>query len=226
MENFIIFGSSDSQDIDVLVIVDEINDNPFYEIEKCKVYDKQIAEFLQTDKEVNSNLMIVKDGIINKVLKGSSDEVNNSLIDTYHLHKQYFDNPIKRRLERDVNLKIDRTIRVLLSLISKTEYRTIVKLALKNPNINDKIETLYQCDISHIIDLGNKNVDFIDFIKVYSFQIGQTLALMDGIELYSKIDIGNMYNNLKPFLQRDLNCDMKILNEWKNRLLYEIKKAL
>ncbi len=222
MENIVIFGSEDSTDIDVFVIVDYIQNNAFYGIERCKKYDIEIAKFLKTDIKVNSNLVIIKDGIVTKVLKGTCCEANNSILDTYHLHKQYIPNPITKRVERDISLKISRTIRVLLSFISKTQYRADVKAALNNHDMNFKINVLENIDISTISDLGGKNIDMVDFMKTYAFQLGQTLALMNGKELYTKTDIGIEYPELKPFLQRVTGCDISVLNIYKNKFLKEL----
>lgn len=222
MENIIIFGSGDSTDIDVFVIVDYIQNNAFYGIERCKKYDIAISEFLKTDKKVNSNLIIIKDGIVTKVLKGTCDEASNSILDTYHLHKQYIPNPITQRVERDISLKISRTIRVLLSFLSKTQYRTDIKAALNSHDISYKIQVLQGIDISTIYDLGGKNINMIDFMKTYAFQIGQTLALMNGKEYYTKKDIGIEYPDLKPFLQRENDSDISVLETYKNKFLTEL----
>ncbi len=221
---FQIFGSKTSQDIDVIVFVDTIIDNPYYALEECKVYDKKIAEFLKTDKKVNSHLAIVENGIIKKVLKGTEDEVNNSLIRTYDLHEQYFPNHIRAFIQRDIDLKILRTGRVLLSLISRTEYRPIVKLALQK-DFKERVEALYQCDITKFQSksLINKNVSWDDFIKVYAFQIGQTLGLLDGLELYTKEEIIDAYPELKPYILRDVDYKLDTLEKWKIIFLDRVK---
>lgn len=221
---FQIFGSKSSQDIDVIVFVDTIIDNPYYALEECKVYNKKIADFLKTEKEINSNLAIIENGIIKKVLKGTEDEVNNSLIRTYDLHVQYFPNKISSFIQRDIDLKILRTARVLLSLISRTEYRPIVKLALQK-DFKERVKALYQCDIAKLDknSLINKNVSWEDFIKVYSFQIGQTLGLLDGLELYTKEEIIDTYPELKPYILRDISKDLKTLEDWKIKFLDRVK---
>jgi hypothetical protein len=211
---FQIFGSKSSLDIDVMVFVDSIDDNPYQEIQRCKIYDNILQEFLNTDKELNTNLAIVKNSRIVKVLKGCEDECNNSLMTTYDLHQQQFPNHIRAFIERDVDLKIIRTTRVLLSLISRTEYRTIVKSALQK-GFKDRINALYSLDITKITDLVNKNVSWEDFIKVYAFQLGQTLALIEGIELYTKEDIIEYYPDLKPYILRDISIDLYILEKYR-----------
>lgn len=188
------------------------------------MYNKKIAEFLKTDKEINSNLAIVENGIIVKVLKGTEDEVNNSLIRTYDLHEQYCRNQIRAFIPRDIDLKILRTGRVLLSLISRTEYRPIVKLALQK-DFTERVEALYKCDITKFKSksLINKNVSWEDFIKVYAFQIGQTLGLLDGLELYTKEEIIDAYPELKPYILRDVDETLDNLEKWKIIFLDRVK---
>ena len=221
---FQVFGSESSQDVDAIVFVDSIVENPHYALEECKVYNKKISEFLKTDKVINSNLAIVENSVISKVLKGTEDEVNNSLIRTYDLHTQYFPNRIRAFIERDIDLKILRTARVLLSLISRTSYRPIVKLALQK-DYKERVKALYQCDISKMFPdvLASKNVTYEDFIKVYAFQIGQTLGLLDGLELYTKEEIIDAYPELKPYIQRDITYSLETLEKYKIQLLDRTK---
>lgn len=230
MENkFQIFGSKSSIDLDVMVFVDEITIKPNLSHELEIEFNKQIKLITGTDKEVNSNLCVINnDGIIIDVFKGSIDEVNNSMYYTYdnHINIQHYPNQIKSLLKRDVELKILRTLRVLLSLISRTEYRTIVKSSLTK-NYADKIKTLKFCDISglNIDNYLNKNVRFEDFIKVYAFQLGQTMGLIEGLELYTKNDIIKYNQLLKPFIYRNVkDSNMTILNDIKNNFLDIIMK--
>ena len=59
-------------------------------------------------------------------------------------------------------------------------------------------------------------------MKTYAFQIGQTLALMNGKEYYTKKDIGIEYPELKPFLQRENDSDISVLETYKNKFLTEL----
>ena len=225
MENiFQIFGSKSSQDVDIMVFVDSIPDKPHISHELETRFNILIKEFIQTDKEVNSNLAVLENGIITKVFKGTCDEVNNSLLKTYRFHTQYHPCLVKNLIERDIDLKILRTCRVLLSLISRTEYRMIIKPALQG-DFNERVKALYLCDISKIKpnDFINKNVSYIDFIKVYAFQIAQTLALIEKVELYTKEEINAYYPELEPFINRDINADINVLEKWKIKLLDTIK---
>jgi hypothetical protein len=222
---FQIFGSASSLDIDAIVFVNAIEDNPFTGIEECKKYNKQIGEYLNTDKKINANLAILENGNIKKVLKGTSDEVNNSMFTTYHLHTQSFPNQVMSMVIRDLDLKVLRTARVLLSLLSRTQYREMVKIALKK-DFDSRIEALGVCDVSVINkdNLGSKNESFADFVKSYAFQIGQTLALMDGKEIYTKEEVSLSFPELHPYISRDVSQDLTVMELWKNEFVEQSKK--
>lgn len=221
---FQIFGSKSSQDIDVIVFVDYIPEKEHIATELCKKYNSELSVFLNTDKVINSNLAILENGIIKNVYKGTEDEVNNSCIRTYDLHTQYHPNQIRSFIERDVDLKILRTCRVLLSFLSRTKYRDIVKNALYS-DCHEKIKTLYMCDISDFTkdDILKRNVLFTDFLKIYAFQLGQTIGLIQGIELYTKEEIMDTYPELTPYILRDDSQNLIVLNQWKNHFLDLIK---
>lgn len=219
---FQIFGSKTSQDIDCMVFIDKIPEKPHISHILEEEFNLKIKEFLNTDKKVNSNLAVLSNGVLIDCFKGSWDETNNSLFYTYENHEQYFPNQITKLIKRDIDLKILRTARVLLSLISRTEFREIVKPALKG-DLNDKIKALYEIDISNLSDLSSKNVNFEDFLKVYAFQIAQTLALIDDKEFYTKEELKIEYPELSSFIDRDINSDMKILEKYKNIFLNKIE---
>ena len=223
MNKFQIFGSRSSKDLDVMVFVDSIPKiDDAHNI--IKSLNTEIKSFTKTDKEVNSNLAIIKDGVILKVFKGTEDECNNSLIDTYDLHTQYHENQITSRIIRDVELKKLRTLRVLLSFVTRTKHREDVKRALKSDALL-KISVLKNINITNLFTDTDviKKVNYDDFIKVYAFQLGQTLGLIDNVELYTKEDIANKYPNLKSFLDRDITSDIEILESYKNMLCKSIE---
>jgi len=78
---------------------------------------------------------------------------------------------IKSNVSRDVNEKILRTARILLSFLSRTEHRKLVKVALKG-DLDAKFDALSKIDLSLITDLGSRNVKWIDYLKTMSFQLG------------------------------------------------------
>jgi hypothetical protein len=213
-----IFGSKSSVDTDIMVFVDSlgnINDNH----KMCSEYSKILS---QCYSDVNLNLAILRDGYIVEVFKGLADECNNSLHETYGLHEQEYPLMIKGLVTRDVESKIHRSLRHLLTNLSRTEYRSEVKLALRS-SYREKIDVLSKIDFSKIKEL-NKKLLFSDYLKVVAFQMGQTLGLVMGKELYSKSDISEEYPELEPFLFRHNEYDLRILEYFKHDYLEYVSR--
>jgi hypothetical protein len=213
---FYIFGSKSSLDTDVMVILDKIGsiqDNKMTTLRAVN-YLSQNYDF---DKDLNINLATIKNGVIDSVHKGTPDEVNNSLLVTYKNHKQYFKLDIKKKVKRDIQTKTIRCLRIMLSFLSKTGSRNVIKKALLGDGF-DKAELLKSIDISVITDLNKQSVSFLDYVKSMAFQMGQTLALNNGEELYSKESIAKKYPELKPYLDRDYES-LDALEDFKNKFL-------
>lgn len=215
---FQIFGSKSSQDYDVMIFVDKI---PQIEEAKqlCEKWNK-ILYFTFLDngmpiKTLNCNLAVLKDGIVVQVHKGTSDEVNNSLLLTYDFHKQFHKQQVERMVERDVDIKIIRSARFMLMNLSHTQHRFEIKKALRG-NFVEKIKILDTIDLTKIDDLGEKSgLQWKDYLKSMSFQLGQSIALLDGVEIYTKEEIAERYPNLSPMLYRT-GQDLTTLEEYKN----------
>lgn len=184
-----IHGSEDSIDIDVYYVFNELPDFRF-----CQQFC--------SNKEENRNIITIKDGIVNNCFKGTMDEVNNGLYHTYHLHKQKYPLLINRLLERDIVIKDVRVLRGIISYLSRTQYRVIIKEALKS-GWSKRIDILESINWNNI-EVFNKTFDKINVYKVFAFQLGQSLGLYEGIELYTKKDISNKYPKLKKYLYREV----------------------
>ncbi len=218
---FQIFGSKSSQDMDCMCFVDEIPSTQESH-ELCSLYDAEIGRITGTDREVNSNLAIVKDGIIVETFKGTTEECNNSLMFTYELHTQYHPQQILHFVERDVELKVLRTCRVILSFWSRSTYRKDIKEALRG-DVYKKMEVINKINATEIKDL-QKNVDFTDYLKVMAFQLGQTLALLEGQELYTKEDIAEYYPDLEKYLMREEVDSLQVIEDYKVELMRKLSK--
>ena len=224
MLDYNIFGSADSVDCDVMVFVDQLPPSIEQSKNLCKFYDEEIKKDLGTDKEVNSNLAIVRDGIITACFKGIPYETNNSIFLTYDFHEQKHDWKVKRLIpvtDEWIRQKAARAIRTILSFISRTQYRSEVKAALKG-STRQKIATLLAIDLETIEDFGKNNQNKADIYKEIAFQIGQATALLDKTELYTKQAIGKWYHVLRPFLYREENVIVKDLNEQKDYFLFMV----
>lgn len=183
-----IHGSEDSIDIDVYYVFDKLPDF------------KYCQEFCSS-KDENRNIIIIKNGAVEQCFKGTIDEVNNGLYYTYNLHQQEYPLLINKLLKRDILIKDIRVLRGLLSYLSRTLYRTIVKEALKG-SWAKRIEVLEKIDWKTIEEF-NKTFNKTDVYKVYAFQLGQSLGLHEGIELYTKSTISKKYPKLRKYLYRE-----------------------
>lgn len=222
---FQIFGSKSSEDYDVMIFVDKI---PSTEESKqlCEKWNKTLYyTFLDTGmpiKKINCNLAVIKDGIVIEVFKGTSDEVNNSLLLTYDFHKQFHEQQIQKLVERDIDIKIIRSARFMLMNLSHTQHRFEIKKALRS-NFVEKIKVLDSIDLSKIDDLGqNSGLEWIDYLKSMTFQLGQSLALIDGVEVYSKEEIADRYPNLSEMLFRT-GQNLSVLEEYKKEFVRRCK---
>ena len=136
------------------------------------------------EKKINSNLIVVKDGMLVDCFKGTVDELNNAILYTYGLHRQEFDCFVKRALKRDVEVKIARCLRGLLSMYSRTDLRADIKNALRG-NIREQLDVLEKIDFVNMVPTGKKE-SLEDIYKMFAFQLGQTFGVIDGKELYTK----------------------------------------
>ncbi len=221
MIKFQIFGSEDSLDYDVMVFVDEIPVIIDHSHTLCKMYNTQLSKIL-TDKPLNCNIAVIKDGFVTNVFKGTTDEVNNALYYTYSLHTQYYPLMVKEPIVREYDMKILRAHRNILSFFSRGDLRSIIKPALRG-DLRDKIPVLKMIDFEKMKDFPGKSESIKDIYKVISFQFGQLFSLVDGFEKdsYTKSGIIKNYPDLKPMLKREIltEKDYKTLNKYLNRLI-------
>lgn len=210
-----IHGSEDSTDIDVFYVFDKLPDT----IQECKT-------FCCADPNENRNIIVINDGVVTDCYKGTPDEVNNALLRTYDLHDQQYPLLVTREVKRDMTIKIIRSIRIILSHISRCSFRQYVKQALSS-GFKKKLLTLYTINFERI-DFAklNPKMSREDILKVIAFQMGQTMALIHGAELYTKKEIALYYPILKPFLYRDKNSDISELENFKRCFLDHVNNMI
>lgn len=193
----IIYGSGDSLDIDVAYIFGE---KP--SMQECKKFC--------SDKMENRNIVVIKNGEVIDSFKGTYDEMNNAIFNTFDLHEQILDsNPITKLIERDKAIKSIRTIRGILSQLSRTQYRTDIKRALKSTNFKERLEVLETIKLSNIKDFVKDSR--VETFKFLSFQLGQTMGLLEDREFYTKQDVASYYKDLKTHLYREDSSDIYYL---------------
>lgn len=219
---YYLFGSENSLDVDIMIIVKKLGS-----VEENKKTVKYYENILSDnyDKKVNCNLAIIENNELTDVFKGTADEANNSIYMTYRYHKQNFPLRIQNLVSRDVDLKVVRGFRIILSLISRSVYRPEVKKSLKGL-LELKMDTLMSinlCKLKKTSDLGKNNVSIEDFYKNIAFQLGQTRALLEGMELYTKSSVYNRYPELRPFLMRESDLNIKVIEKFKNEFIDSIR---
>jgi len=206
-----VHGSPDSVDKDIVYVVDEPMESHI-----CK----RLCEIL----DGNPNLAVIKDGHVVWCYKGVPDELNNSMYRTVPLHKENKGNPISGPVERDVCMKVIRAVRIILSHMSRSQYRSMIKSALRG-GWKERLDTLWSINLEEIdFDSLNKNMSGKDILKVISFQTGQTLALIDGVELYTKGEISDFLPVLGPALYRENEPRIKSVGLMLLTLIEKIKK--
>lgn len=198
-------GSENSLDEDIYVVIPQ------------PVSFKEAKTICDSYKPKNANVLVITDGIVTWNFKGTIDECNNSILQTYSLHQQNYQLPITRPVKRFYGLKMLRTIRGILSYCSRTEHREQVKKALKNTYVFDKIQALSKIDITKIQDYEKTSI--IETYKFFAFQLGQTLALLEhNKELFTKNSVAEFYPDLRPALQR-IPSDPAVLQFYLNKFI-------
>ena len=206
-----IYGSSDSTDIDIAYIVDKLPS-----LNECKI-------FCSSDKNENRNLITIDDGIISNCYKGTKDELNNAIKNTYSLHHQNTPLLITKNVKRNIPLKIVRSIRSILSHLSRSQYRLEVKLALRS-DFDCRLNTLLNIDLTTIdFTTLNNNMSKEDILKLIAFQSGQCLGLINGDEYFTKKEISLAYPELSKFIFRIEDTDISILNTFVHNFVNTIK---
>jgi hypothetical protein len=207
---YYIFGSENSLDNDILVLLKDYQKPSTY-VECQKLMNKFIYEFQDlhcfgSDKAVNINLAVLSDGIITWVLKGIPDETNNSVFLTYHLHRQYHPLEIQRLVPRDIEKKIIRATRAILSQLTKSERRHNIKNALKANQLYIRLDALKPICFQEL-DFKQSEKDLTEIVKLTAFQLGQTMALVkENRELYTKIHVAEYDPRLSKYLMRETGC--------------------
>eukprot|EP01080_Neovahlkampfia_damariscottae_P006992 gene6992-11158_t len=204
-EKYIVHGSEDSTDYDVVYIFEIL---PGY---------TEMVKFC-SQKEENRNILVLKNGVVSDSFKGTPDELNNSLLTTFSLHKQPFfkENPIKQKVERIVALKVVRSLRSILTRVSRSKWRPEIKKALKSLNLESYISILMKIDFNQMTELLD-----IEDCKSLAYQLGQTLALVEGHEIFTKSEVSLYFKNLKLFIYRSKDSleHLDILNDYLKKLL-------
>lgn len=203
-----IFGSPSSQDIDVMVFVDKlysIDENHTLIKELNAYFENNVSDACFNGRKVNANLAVLKDGMVIDVFKGTEDECNNSLMDTYTFHHQVHPNHITARyyrFDKYYHIKLKRVARFIMSFFSREpELRVIIKSALRG-DINERLLALKAVDFAKYNTFPGKKEKHEDIYKVLAFQFAQVFGLANQQEIYTKEDAAIQFPVLKEMLAR------------------------
>ena len=97
-------------------------------------------------------------------------------------------------------MKLIRCSRTITSYFTRTHLRTEAKFALKS-DLKSKINFLATINFNDFSDYG-KHGKTSEVYKSIAFQLGQTLALLNNNELYTKEGIATHYPMLEKYLKR------------------------
>lgn len=217
-----LFGSETSIDADIMVVVDKpLSKDDSHKMCNILKTNSQIKDI--SKKNLNINIAVVKDSTITWVFKGTPDETNNSIFNTYKLHEQKHKCIVGKLVPRDINTKIVRSIRVILTTLTRTELRKECKTALRTNTIDARLKVLELVDFTKLTIDDSSNT-----YKTIAFQIGQTIALINGSEIYTKTDVGKLFPKLIVFLERNkpTNGDMVTLTDTLRDFISIIKQRI
>ncbi len=217
---FHIFGSHSSHDYDIVLFVNQLEttqQNHAFCDAQALTFNAFFAQKGLPQKKINLNLAILVDGIIDKVYKGTPDELNNAVLRTYALHAQYHPLLVRRAVERNWQLKMIRVCRTVLSFYTRTYLRADVKRALQG-NLDLKLEVLENLSLAAFATFEKNEPQ--DCWKTIAFQLGQGMGLLQEQELYTKEEIASAFPQLEIFLQRKTaHADLETLETQKRKFL-------
>jgi len=221
------YGSKSSTDIDVIIFIPK-SDMPPSQEER-----KRLVKKLMLDNNLgwNSILAVEENGVLVDTIYTKSwiDSLNNAVLSTYKHHQQHFENPITQVLKRNKTLAIYKAVRVILTLLTRTELRTKIKPIIKGVHpFYLKLEVLKTIDFTAFLTFNQANTLDVDIWKIFAFYIGQNRALLgSGIEIYTKEDLVKHYPKLSNFIWRNpLTEEDKIYltqfkNDWLTLIYYQ-----
>lgn len=203
---FVLHGSADSLDRDIIYIVDGAIPGANACHHFCNKHTGAGSE--------NRNVVSVHPGrhLVQDCYKGTPDAINNQILETFGNHKQLCfaeQCPIVRKVRRQVILKVVRSMRQILGFVGSVhhqKYHANVKRALKTRNFYNRLLCFATLDFVDIFlpASPNEQPNFnMDVLKSLAFQLVQTSGQFDYKELYSKKQIVQFDQRIRPLLYRE-----------------------
>jgi len=219
------YGSSNSTDSDVIISIPSTVMPIGQELRKRFV--RQLLDDFNLDW--NATLAVFEEGVMVDTIYNKSwiDSLNNAFFETYKYHIQFFEIPVSRVIQRNKTLAIYKTVRTVLTFLTRTPLRKTIKPILKGIHpFYLKLGVLKNIDFNDFETFNQKNAPDIDIWKILAFYIGQNILLIrKDIEVYTKDDLLIYYPELSSFILRKsiTKNDKMFLSELKNDWLIAVK---
>lgn len=218
---YYIYGSEDSTDQDVIIII------PKEEMPETQEERKNKVLFLLKEHNLdwNATFAVIENGKITDTIYTKSwiDSLNNALLETYFLHEQKHELVVKEKHIRNKTLAIYKAVRTVLTMLTRTAYRTQIRPILKGiHDFNLKLEALHKIDFVSISEFNQKNTADAAIWKIIAFYVGQNIALIESdIEIYTKKSLVKTFPDLEPFIYKKkiTTKEKAVLQHYINRWL-------
>lgn len=209
---YYVYGSDDSTDKDVIIIISNGEMPETQEERKNKV----LFLLKEYDLKWNATFAVIENGKITDTIYTKSwiDSLNNALLETYFLHEQKHELLITEKHVRNKTLAIYKAVRTVLTMLTRTEYRSQIRPILKGiHDFNLKLEALSKIDFVSISKFNQKNTADADIWKIIAFYVGQNIALIESdLEIYTKNSLVKTFSDLEPFIYRkEISTNEKIV---------------
>ncbi len=219
------FGSKDSRDNDVLIDHPDATGND----KKDNDLAKKIKTECNLDDSWDINIIKIEDGIVTKSVpsKGLPDGVNNSLYETYHLHEQDHPFPLTRRVDRNVKASIDKCLNKIFTFYKYSDHLNIhesIPKEVKQVKAPFSILQNYLEKIDFNIEPSLDAAQNLKKFKSIAFEIGQTISLIDNVEIYTKQELIYFHPELKSIIKREVYNDVNALNVKLNLLIEKTRE--
>lgn len=220
---YIQYGSANSTDIDVAIIIPQ-NYMKITQEDRKNHIKKLMLDF---DLNWNAIFICVEDGVVVDTIftKSWIDSINNAIYYTYSNHVQFYPNPITRLIKRNKTLAIYKAVRTVLSQVTRTNYKSRVKPVMKGfHDFNLKLDVLKNINFKLINSFNQRNTNDVDCWKSIAFYVIQNMALLNDVHIHTKDDAIVYDQRLSKFINRDeITVEDKIMlntviTEWLNML--------
>lgn len=187
--------------------------------------------FQKKKKEDRNVFAVNEENNVCDVYRGLVDEVQNQLLHTTPLHKQQFNLPFSKPIPRIVPAKCLSSVRHILVVLRKYQaYRDQIVKTLQKNDFLAMFSVFSEMKFSNFATQTSTTTLEIekDDLKVVVFHLTQTLALINGKQLFTKKELCAQFPECEPFIYRkeiDSKSAIKILQNLCDKLVSEMKRV-